>query len=650
MAGRPRLYPYTAGFLRRDVRRILEASGWALALGLPGPEDRVAVWGRGGRAWRGEAVARRTGAGIVRVEDAFLRSVHPGRDRRARGPLGLLIDPVGLHYDASAPSLIETLALEAVHEPALIERAQDGIARLVALDLSKYNIHHEAPPAPGYVLVVDQVRGDASAPDPGLFAAMLAAARRAHPDARIVIKAHPETQAGLRAGHFGRAQCDARTEICAGAVSPWRLLEGAIAVYTVSSQLGYEAILAGHRPHVFGTPFYAGWGLSTDAVPVPRRLPRSAAQLFAASHLLAPSWYDPCRARACSFEDAVDQLEAEVRAWRQDRAGHVASGMRLWKRRHLQRFFGTERPVRFVEPPSRAARVAARSGCGHMVWGGAGEALHVEDGFLRSRGLGAALVPPLSLVVDGLGIYYDPTRPSEMERLIAAPLPPGGRARAQRLIAAIRAGRLSKYNLGGAAPELPLGHRILVPGQVEDDASLRLGGGEICTNLSLLRLVRAKNPEAIVFFKPHPDVAAGLRPGAVPRGEALRHADAVLDGADPAALLDAVDEVWTMTSLLGFEALLRGIPVTVTGAPFYAGWGLTRDLGAVPARRRARPDLLHLAHAVLIAYPRYLDPLSGRACPPEVVVERLIRGGLPRENRVLARLQGLLASRAHLWR
>jgi capsular polysaccharide export protein len=136
----------------------------------------------------------------------------------------------------------------------------------------------------------------------------------------------------------------------------------------------------------------------------------------------------------------------------------------------------------------------------------------------------------------------------------------------------------------------------------------------------------------------------------VPRGEALRHADAVLDGADPAALLDAVDEVWTMTSLLGFEALLRGIPVTVTGAPFYAGWGLTRDLGAVPARRRARPDLLHLAHAVLIAYPRYLDPLSGRACPPEVVVERLIRGGLPRENRVLARLQGLLASRAHLWR
>ena len=46
------------------------------------------------------------------------------------------------------------------------------------------------------------------------------------------------------------------------------LMEGAVAVYTVSSQLGFEAILAGHRPQVFGQPFYAGWGLSEDRNPV----------------------------------------------------------------------------------------------------------------------------------------------------------------------------------------------------------------------------------------------------------------------------------------------------------------------------------------------------------------------------------------------
>jgi capsular polysaccharide export protein len=139
----------------------------------------------------------------------------------------------------------------------------------------------------------------------------------------------------------------------------------------------------------------------------------------------------------------------------------------------------------------------------------------------------------------------------------------------------------------------------------------------------------------------------------VPEQEARRLADAVLPRADAAALLAQVDEVWTMTSLMGFEALLRGVPVTTTGAPFYAGWGLTRDLGPIPPRRRARVDLAGLVHAALIAYPRYIDPVTGRPCPPEVAAERLAEGPLPRPgaaNRALAKLQGLFASRAHLWR
>jgi capsular polysaccharide export protein len=126
----------------------------------------------------------------------------------------------------------------------------------------------------------------------------------------------------------------------------------------------------------------------------------------------------------------------------------------------------------------------------------------------------------------------------------------------------------------------------------------------------------------------------------------------VLVRADPVALLAQVDAVWTMTSGLGFEALLRGVPVTCLGRPFYAGWGLTDDRAPLP-RRQARPDLLALAHAVLIAYPRYHDPVSLLPCPPEVAVERLAGGPLPRPgaaNRALAKAQGALAGWAHLWR
>jgi len=258
-------------------------------------------------------------------------------------------------------------------------------------------------------------------------------------------------------------------------------------------------------------------------------------------------------------------------------------------------------------------------------------------------------------VRDDLGIYYDPSRESRLEQMIAASttLPGPALRRAEQLVARITDAKLSKYNLDRPIPDLPKGRRILVPGQVEDDASIRLGCSDVRTNLGLLEQARAQNPEAVIIFKPHPDVEAGLRAGAVDPDKARALADVVADKADPIALIEACDAVWTLTSLLGFEALLRGRDVTTLGAPFYAGWGLTKDLGRVPDRRIARPRLMHLAHAVLIDYPRYFDPVTGQACPPEVIVDRLAKGEIPKPaplNRLVSKLQGLLASQAHRWR
>ncbi|MEN9060358.1 hypothetical protein [Ponticoccus litoralis] len=286
----------------------------------------------------------------------------------------------------------------------------------------------------------------------------------------------------------------------------------------------------------------------------------------------------------------------------------------------------------------------------------ADDTLRVEDGFLRSRGLGARLTPPLSLVLDERGIYYDPSRPSDLESHIrrrSNAIRPDQIERIHRVIQRLLASALSKYNLSGDLPTLPAGHRILVPGQVEDDASILRGSPDLYRNADLLRRTREANPDAVILWKPHPDVEAGLRKGAVPNpGE---WADVLLENVNIGALLPEVQEVWTMTSLTGFEALLRGCRVTTFGAPFYAGWGLSRDLGPVPARRLGgpRPDLAALAHAVLIDYPRYFDPVTGQACAIEVVIDRVQDGSLPSAgipNRSLSKLQGLFASYSHLWR
>ncbi|SEM98390.1 capsular polysaccharide export protein [Pseudorhodobacter antarcticus] len=676
-AGAPprRLFAYNAGFWRAPrLRRILQLAGYDLSLGLPSGDDAVAVWGRSPYAKRGEAVAARRAAPLIRVEDAFLRSVRPGRAGDA--PLGLLIDPLGVHFDASQPSMLEHILQTAdLDDPHLLARASLGMARLRAADLSKYNIHDLGLPCPepGYVLVVDQTRGDASVAcsgaDGAAFAQTLATAQAEHPGARIVIKSHPETNLGLRQGHFGPG---AGYDLLTAAVSPWRLLDGALAVYTLSSQLGMEAIFAGHRPRVFGRPIYAGWGLSQDALPCPRRTRAlTATQLFAATYILAPTWYDPCRDRLCSFEDALNQLEAETRAYREDHRGHVALGMRLWKRGRLQAVFGRQKSVKFEDNPEKAVALATKQGAGLLVWAGKAPVgltapvviRRVEDGFLRSRGLGANLVPPLSLVVDDLGIYYDPSVESRLERLILSPPPPDAANRARTLRDALINQRLSKYNLGGGdLPDVPQDKLcILIPGQVEDDASIRLGAGDVRHNLALVQAARAANPQAVLIYKPHPDVEAGLRPGKIEPATLAPLVDHIANHADPIALLDRVQHVWTMTSLLGFEALIRGKQVTCLGAPFYAGWGLTYDLGPVPQRRllqldgtpQIRPSLDLLVHATLIAYPRYFDPLSRLPCPPEVVLDRLHSGAVPRSalaHRLLAKLQGRFASHAGFWR
>mgnify|MGYP001794701876 CR=1 FL=1 len=657
-----RLFVYNSGFLtQRRIKRILSLAGWQVALGRPDDTDWVGVWGAAPSAERGVVVAASRDASVLRVEDAFLRSLHPGRVSH-EPPIGLLLDRTGMHFDASKPSDLETLLRDdPLDDTAQLNTARGLMDRWVRSRLSKYCAYDPdlALPEPGYVLVLDQAEGDASVRASlagetaahARFAEMLYYAQTEHPNARILIRSHPETAAEQRGGHYQTEQATGRVSFVDGAHAPADLFEGAIAVYTLSSQMGFEAILAGHKPRVFGTPFYAGWGLTEDEHAFTRRQRKlTRAQLFAGAMMRFPVWYDPYEDRLCDLSRVMDSLEAQQRAWMDDRFGWVGENIRLWKRPHMQAFFGRSKPMRFGKRKTGSERV--------MIWGtkapGSGAGWGVEDGFLRSQGLGAELVPPLSLALDNQGMYYDPRSPSRLEHLIgnSTDLPGYSLERAQRLIKAIVESGATKYASGVTASTRSQNNKrpvILVPGQVEDDASIQLGSPEIKSNAALLERVRRANPEATLLYKPHPDVVAGLRPGHVTN--ALDWADEVVDGPI-ATLFTEADSLWTMTSLAGFEALLRDVPVTTLGLPFYAGWGLTTDLCPIPDRRGTLVSLEGLVHATLIAYPRYMDPKTGLPCPVEVALDRLITGDVPKSARlrILAKAQGLLASYSALWR
>ena len=668
-----KLAVYTLGFLQVPyIRKMLRIAGWQVRVGPTAfRANAVGVWGRKPRALRGIRAAQRRGLPLLSIEDAFLRSVHPGPKS---APAGLVLDDIGIFFDANQPSRLENiLNFEPLDDPAQIERAQNGIAFLRHYGLSKYN---PVPrgfgklPKPGYVLVVDQTRGDASIICGGAhdhtFATMLAQARADHPDKDIVIRSHPAVGPRAKQGHFEVADLDSRTTLLAAQINPWDLLEGAAAVYCVTSQLGFEAILAGHRPVVFGQPFYAGWGLTEDQKLCNRRIRQlSLEQLFGAAMLRYPTWVDISSGKITSFEEAAQALLARARHHWQNAVPSVAVGMRSWKRAQIARFLNAPE---FENNPAKAADKARKRGGRVVVWSSqesyalraacANRGVPVwrmEDGFIRSRGLGAALTPAESVVVDDTGIYYDPVQPSKLETLIAESvnLPEVAFSRAARLIELTTKAHISKYNLALAPHRLPIppGKQvILVPGQVEDDASVKLGAGAESTNFGLLEAARAAHPEAFIIYKPHPDVEAGLRHGAVENAE--RFADFVADNAPILPLIERADIIFTMTSLTGFEALLRGKKVTCLGNPFYAGWGLTEDLGPPVPRRNVHATLHGLVHATLIDYPLYLDPKTGHPCAPEKLVERLADGAGKSHFRLkaLSKLQGMFTTYAHLWR
>lgn len=301
-----------------------------------------------------------------------------------------------------------------------------------------------------------------------------------------------------------------------------------------------------------------------------------------------------------------------------------------WRKRRLLKRFTPGCDLRFVRDASQLAPDVQL-----LLWGSAPlphgtpdsvKVIRVEDGFLRSVGLGADLIRPLSWIVDGRGIYYDANRPSDLEVLLQdgvfdAALLNRAAAFRRNLVES----RLSKYNLAAPPwrPPARAGQVVLVPGQVETDASIMYGALDIRTNMDLLRAVRSARPDAWLVYKPHPDVVAGLRRAGAQDAAAATLCNEILLHAEMAQLLDQVDEVHVMTSLTGFEALLRGKRVYCYGQPFYAGWGLTQDRHP-QARRTRHLSVDELTAAALIEYPVYASLESGQICSPEQALKELL--------------------------
>lgn len=626
-----------------------------------GKHQQVIGWGHKPRTEKAKQLADELGLAYLALEDGFYRSLRPGVLGEA--PLSLVLDDLGIYYDASRSSRLEILLQEGGWQtPELLQRAETLIKIIRRHQISKYNhtrpLSHELPGKhSAKVLIVDQTYGDSSvtlgSANQATFKQMLDDAVAENPAADIIIKTHPDVIAGKKQGYFSTQDiCSERVHLLGDAINPISLLEQVDRVYVVSSQLGFEALLCDKPVKCYGLPFYSGWGLTEDLQQNPRRTAkRSRAELFAAACILYPRYLNPDTGQLGEIEDLIDYF-IRYKKLRDKLPGAevVCGNFFWWKKRYLRRLLAPlGQRLSFTDSVDSGLKVDAG-----IVWGGRQKSavteyadqnniplISMEDGFIRSVGLGSDFALPLSLVLDKSGIYFDPQRPSDLEELLEK----GGwsvemLARAEDLRCMLLDGQISKYSVGNEQPlqlNATIGQRvILVPGQVEDDASIQLGCIDIKSNLGLLQEVKACCPDAYIVYKPHPDVVSGNRIGMIREDDALVYCHQVVSDLSMPACLSACDEVHTLTSLTGFEALLHGKQVATYGLPFYAGWGLTRDRHQC-SRRTRKLSLEELIVGTLIEYPFYIDPQNKRLISVERAVALLRQQKLLRPAKISSR-------------
>ena len=582
---------------------------------------------------------------LVFIEDGF---VHSFGIKKKKIPLTICYDNNGIYYDCKRNNDLREFLKQKLSKKN-ISRAKNIVQLWKNYSISKYNFpSFIEPPSSPYILLIDQTFGDLSLEygdaNEDSFKRMFEFAINNWPDHRIIIKTHPDVISYRKKGCIDSSKyVKDNIKVIGGIGQINRLIEFSSAVCVVTSQVGFEALIYGKDVHVFGQPFYSGLGLTIDHNTNNKKVEEhiSLEQLVFSSLVKYQICFDPRTKKKCEIEEIMKFIHYSRESSKFFPQDLEAINLTPWKARQINRFVYpvTGKRVKFFKRfKSRMKNI--------IVWGKntrlekyiskVDDFISVEDGFIRSVGLGGDLYPPLSLLFDKKGIHYDASKVSDLEDLLQnSKVNYTEKMRAQKILNLIIKLKISKYNLKITKkidlPENAINKVIIgVLGQVESDNSIIYGVPDNTiqkTNFALVEKVRKDYPDAFIIYKPHPDTESGLRAKGERDSDIGDYADLIASKTSLEDLFNKVDRIAVFTSLGGFEALIRGISVITYGLPFYSGWGLTEDKlnnHIWAKRRKRRLTVEELTFISLIKYPFYSSIKYNCLTEIENIVEELL--------------------------
>ncbi len=610
-------------------------------------------WGRKRSGLEAIRLAKKHNAAYTLLEDGFIRSLGLGVHNSPS--FSLVEDAVGIYYDATTPSTLENIlnTYDFQSDTKLMKEVSTAIELIKKYHISKYN---NAPDVSknffnedtkSKILIIAQTEGDASLiyglGEKFNTLQMIQDALSQNPSSSIYIKIHPDALSGKKSSDIQPNDIPSTCTVLDQDVNPISLLKHFDKVYTQTSGIGMEALLLGLDVVCYGIPYYAGWGLTEDKQISERRCKTlTKEEVFAGAYILYTRYYNPYSKKDSNITETIFTIIKYRDIYKRSEGNLYFFGFTWWKKLFIKSFFPSlkKNKIIFCSNLAKAKKKGLNIDTKIYIWGKktfpevenyAKEQniplLRVEDGFVRSVSLGSDLTKAYSLVADSRGIYFDPTTESDLEHLLNTYDFDGILLeRSKKLQQYLIDNKISKYNihqdkqfkLEGLKKDQKV---VMVPGQVEDDASIIYGANGM-TNLELLLQTRKNAPHAYIIYKPHPDVLAGNRKGNIPTEQVMQYADSIITDASLDSVLTLAHEVHTMTSLVGLEALIRGKRVYTYGLPFYAGWGLTTDAKKCE-RRTAHRTLDEVVAAAFILYPRYIHPKTNQLCEIEVLLKEI---------------------------
>ncbi|MFH5324350.1 capsular polysaccharide biosynthesis protein [Campylobacter jejuni] len=622
-------------------------------------DDLFFGWGRKKSGLKAMNLAKKYKAKFILLEDGFIRSLNLGVEDSPS--FSMVKDDIGIYYDATMPSKLENLLNTCEFKDEEIKQAKKAIELIKKYKISKYNNNLDIPDDyfqkdEKRVLIITQTANDASL-EFGLAKDfktldMIKDAIKENPKSTIYIKIHPDVLSGKKQSDLDLNSLPKECILITENFNPIALLEFFDKVYTKTSGMGFEALMQECECICYGMPFYAGWGLTKDKLECKRRMQkRSLEEVFYAAYILYSEYFNPYLNQKSNIFDTIQTLAKYKDIEKVNSNKLFMLGFTLWKRHFIKPFFkAKDNEIIFLNSIKSLVRYKLKEDDKFFIWGKkydentlknlllvkakeqnltnfTPKVSLVEDGFIRSISLGSDLTRPFSLIVDDKGLYIDPNKASKLEELLQNEIFDENMLnRAKNIIKILLENRFSKYN-GLKHENLKINAKtgqkiILIPAQVEDDASMILGGFGLST-LDLLKEVRSKNQDAYIIFKPHPDVLSGNRVGLKDETLILEFCDEIVKDCSIDSAIKIADEIHTITSTSGFDALLRAKKVFTYGMPFYAGWGLTKDKYRCERRTR-KLSLEELVAGALIAYPRYINPKTKTLCEIEVCLDIML--------------------------